>query len=90
MNTGLIDVSKLNLPSNKLMNELAGKSFNAVIDLNRGENLFCSFASNLVESPMRIGFKKKNSDKFYNIQINDSEDNPQISYKNLLNCLQMF
>ncbi|HKI79707.1 MAG TPA: hypothetical protein VKA26_14295 [Ignavibacteriaceae bacterium] len=87
---GLIDVSKLKLPSKKLVNKLSDKSFDAVIDLNRGKNLFCSFSGNLVKSSMRVGFKKSNSDKFYNIQINDNEDNPKISYKNLLNCLQMF
>ncbi|MGA8264746.1 MAG: hypothetical protein WB779_09920 [Ignavibacteriaceae bacterium] len=87
---GLVDYSKLNLPSPKLVDKLKSKEFDAVIDLNRAENLFCSFAANLVQSNLTIGFTKVDSDKFYNIQINDSEDNPEISYKNFINCLEMF
>jgi Family of unknown function (DUF6913) len=87
---GLVDYSKINLPSKKLAEQLTQKNFDAVIDLNRGENLFCSFAANLVNSSLIIGFKKKNSDKYYNLQIDDNEDNSEISYKNFINCLQMF
>lgn len=87
---GLTDYSKLKLPSKRLVDELSVKEFNAVIDLNRGENLFCSYASNLVNSSLRIGFRKNNSDRYYNIQIADTADNPEISYKNFINCLQMF
>ncbi len=87
---GLIDYSKLSLPSKRLTRQLKQKEFDAVIDLNRGENLFCSFTANLVHSNLIIGFSKSNSDKYYNIQIDDNEDNPEISYKNFINCLQMF
>ncbi len=87
---GLIDYSKFKLPSKRLIDELTRKEFNVVIDLNRRENLFCSYASNLVKSPLRIGFRKNNSDRYYNIQIADSADNPEISYRNFINCLQMF
>lgn len=87
---GLIDRTKLGLPNGRLVSELERKEFNAVIDLNRNENIYCSFAANLVKSPIRIGFSKKNADKYYNVQISDKEDNSEISYKNFLNCLQMF
>ena len=87
---GLVDYSKLNLPSQRLTNELKSKEYDAVIDLNRGENLFCSLAANLVQSNLTIGFTKHDSDRFYNIQINDNEESPEISYKNFINCLQMF
>ena len=87
---GLVDYSKLNLPSSRLSEILKSKVFDAVIDLNREENIFCSFAANLVQSDLIIGFTKNNSDKFYTIQINDNEDNPEISYNNFINCLQMF
>ena len=87
---GLIDYSWINLPSKRLGDELRSREFDTVIDLNRGDNLFCSFSANLVRSSLVIGFTKNNSDKFYNIQINDVEDNSEISYKNFINCLQMF
>jgi hypothetical protein len=44
----------------------------------------------LVNAPVKVGFRKSNSDKFYSLQIDNTEDNPEIFYKNLLNCLQMF
>lgn len=87
---GLIDYSKINLPSKKLAGQLSEKEFDVVIDLNRGDNLFCSFAANLVDSSLVIGFKKQNSDKYYNIQIDDNEENSEFSYKNFINFLQMF
>lgn len=87
---GLVDYSKLHLPSHRLTTELEKQKFDAVIDLNRGENLFCSFVANIVQSDLIIGFSKVDSDKYYNIQINDNEDNSEISYKNFINCLQMF
>ena len=87
---GLVDYSKVNLPSKRISEILKSKEFDAVIDLNRGENQFCSFAANLVKSDLTIGFTKNNSDKFYTIQINDNEDSSEISYKNFINCLQMF
>jgi hypothetical protein len=87
---GLVDYSKINLPSKKLTKLLSEKGFDVVIDLNRGDNLFCSFAANLVNSTLIMGFKKNNSDRYYNIQIDDNEENSEFSYKNFINCLQMF
>jgi hypothetical protein len=86
----LEDRTKFNLPSKKLITRLNNISVNAVLDLNRGENLFFSYSANMVNTFYRIGFIKEQSDKFYNIQIGDEETTPEISYKNFLNCLQMF
>lgn len=90
INFGLEDITKLNLPSPALENKLKEYEFDLVLDLNKEENLFYSLITNLVRSQVRIGFKKNNSDKYYNLLIDNSEDNPEIIYKNLLNCLQMF
>jgi hypothetical protein len=86
----LEDRSKFNLPSKKLITRLNNISVNAVLDLNRGENLFFSYSANMVNTFYRIGFIKPESDKFYNIQIGSEEASPELSYKNFLNCLQMF
>jgi hypothetical protein len=64
--------------------------FNVSIDLNRKENLFHSYSANLVKAPLKVGFAKSDADKFYNLQVINGEDNPQISYENFLNCLKMF
>lgn len=90
INYGTEDINKINLPSSELENKLKELEYDLVLDLNKDENLFCSLVANLVRSDVRIGFKKNNSNKFYNLLIDISEDNPEIFYKNLLNCLQMF
>jgi hypothetical protein len=84
------DITKLKLPSKKFADKLSEMQFNVSIDLNRSENLFYSISSNLVKAPLKIGFAKPDSDKFYNLQILNHEDNPEISYENFLNCLKMF
>lgn len=84
------DVTKWKLPSKRLVNKLSGMQFNVSIDLNRKDNLFHSFSVNVVKARLKIGFAKSESDKFYNLQIINHEDNPEISYENFLNCLKMF
>jgi hypothetical protein len=87
---GLDDRTKFDLPSKKLITRLNNISVNAVLDLNRKDNLFFSYSANMINSFYRIGFIKNDSDKFYNIQIGNGESSPEISYKNFLNSLQMF
>lgn len=84
------DITKLKLPAKSLIHKLNEMHFNVGIDLNRKENLFCSYTLNLVQAPVKIGFAKNDSDRFYNLQVINGEDNPEVSYKNFLNCLKMF
>lgn len=84
------DIGKLNLPSKSLQSKLSGKNFNVLLDLNIKENLFCSYVTSLIHAPIKIGFVRSESDKYYNLQIITRSENPENSYKNLLNCLIMF
>ncbi|MGA7719613.1 MAG: hypothetical protein WCA84_00420 [Ignavibacteriaceae bacterium] len=86
----IIDVNKLKLPSKRLEKKIKTFEFDVVIDLEKEENLFNSMLVCLANAPVKIGFRKKNSDKYYSLQIDNMEVNPEIFYKNLLNCLQMF
>jgi hypothetical protein len=86
----LNDINKLKLPSQRLREKFVRSEFDIVMDLEKEENLFNSLLVCYVNAPVKIGFKKNNSDKFYNLQIDNIEDNPEIFYKNLLNFLQMF
>ena len=90
MEFGVADLNKLDLPGHKLIEKLSEMRFDGVIDLNIKDELFYSFASNLVNAKIRIGFSKKGADKFYNFQIANNEVDPVISYNNFLNCLKMF
>jgi hypothetical protein len=84
------DISRIYIPSKKLMEKINSLRFNAILDLNRKENIFCSVVSSMVNAPIKVGFKKSNADKYYNLQISNKEENPELSYKNYLNCLEMF
>ena len=90
MEFGVADLNKLDLPGNKLIEKLSSMRFDGVIDLNRKDELFYSYASNLVNAKIRIGFAKKGADKYYNFQISNNDIDSEKSYQNFLNCLKMF
>lgn len=90
MEFGIADLNKLDLPSHKLIEKLSDMKFDGVIDLNRKDDLFFSYASNLVNARIRIGFSKKGADKFYNFQIANKDVESELAYSNFLNCLKMF
>jgi len=72
-----------------MISKIEKKKFDAVIDLNRKEQLFYSYVMIIAHTGLRIGFTKKFADKIYNLQVLNDESNAKISYKNLLNCLKM-
>jgi len=84
------DINKVNLPSKVLMQKIQENNYNAVVDLNREENVLFEYISFITKAPLKIGFKKNNSDKYYNFQMINSSEDADVSYKNLVNCLQMF
>ena len=86
---GMKDINKIELPSKRLTLNLIKKNYDALLDLNRKEQLFYTYISGMVSAAVSIGFAKDFADKVYNIQIANSETNPKISYENLLNCLKM-
>ncbi len=84
------DIGRFSVPSKKLMERLSSMRFNVVLDLNRKDNVFCSIVASKVNAPIKVGFRKSNSDKFYNLQIISKEENIEQTYKNFLSCLEMF
>ncbi len=87
---GIAELTRLDLPNHKLTAKLESMRYDAVIDLNRAENLFAIYILQTIPSKVRIGFKRKGSDKYYNLQIANNEEKPENSYNNFLNCLKMF
>ncbi len=83
------DKSKLGIPKQNLKIKLKKNNYDVLIDLNKEENLFLSICTKYVNATYFIGFNKKHSDLFYDIQFS-SRDNTENSYKNFLNYLQMF
>jgi ADP-heptose:LPS heptosyltransferase len=87
---GVNDITKLNLPSKNLISKLTRHRFDVILDLNREEELYYSFITKMINAPLKIGFVNSESDNYFNMQIVNSKSDPEISYKNLLNCLKMF
>jgi|GEM_PF-437541 len=87
---GLKDETKLSLPSKKLLDKLSNMRFDVIIDANREESLFYNFISKSLHSQVKIGFTRTDSDKYFNFQVVNKQNDPETSYKNLLDCLKMF
>jgi hypothetical protein len=87
---GLKDETQLKLPSKKLLDKLSSMRFDVIIDANREEALFYSYIAKLLNAHVKIGFASSDSDKYFNFQIINKQNDPETSYKNLLDCLKMF
>ncbi len=87
---GLKDETQLKLPSKKLQNKLSNMRFDVIIDTNREEILYYSFIAKLLNAQVKIGFARSDSDKYFNLQVINMQNDPEASYKNLLDCLKMF
>lgn len=87
---GIKDVTKLKLPSRNIINKLTNMRFDVIIDLNRQEEIFYTYITKALNVPVKIGFVNSDSDNYFNMQIANSKNEPEISYNILLNCLKMF
>jgi hypothetical protein len=87
---GIKDMTKLKLPSRNIVKKLKNMRFDVIIDLNREEEIYYTFITKTLNAPVKIGFVNSDSDNYFNMQIANSKNDPEISYNNLLNCLKMF
>jgi hypothetical protein len=87
---GIKEMTKLNLPSKNLLNKLSNMRFDVIIDMNRKEVLYYSFIAKSLNAQVKIGFVRSDSDKYFNFQVVNNQNDPEISFQNLLNCLKMF
>lgn len=87
---GVKDETKLSLPSKKLLEKLTSMRFDVIIDANREEVLFYSYIARSLNSQIKVGFSRSDSDKYFNLQVVNKQNDPETSYKNLIDCLKMF
>lgn len=87
---GVKDETQLKLPSKKLLSKLSNMRFDVIIDANREENLYYSYVAKALNSQVKIGFVRSDSDKYFNFQVINKQNDPETSFKNLLDCLKMF
>jgi len=64
--------------------------FDVIIDSNRDENLFYRYIAKSLNTNIKIGFARIDSDNYFNFQVTNKQNDPETSYKNLLDCLKMF
>lgn len=83
-------ITRINLPDKTLVGRLKDKQYDVVLDMNRPGNIFYSAISNVVRSKVRVSFKKELSERYYNMQIEDKQPDPEIGYERFLNYLKMF
>jgi hypothetical protein len=86
----IYQITRLNLPNKNLIKRLKEKEFDAVIDLNRFEEIFFSAVTNIVKSTMRVGFKRDLMNDYYNLVIDQKQDDPEIAFRGFLAFIQMF
>lgn len=84
------DFSRLNLPNKNFLKQLKSEKFDISIDLELNNNLIAGYLTKHSNAFYKVGFKKENSDLYYNFQVSKSTINSEISYRNLLNSLLMF
>jgi hypothetical protein len=87
---GLKDLTAFNLPSRSMINKLSQMRFDVIIDTNREEVLYYSFVAKSINAQVKIGFVRPDSDKYFNFQIANNRNDPEVSYRNLLHSLKMF
>ena len=87
---GLKDETQLKLPSKKMLDKLSSMRFDVIIDANRDEILYYSYIAKSLTANVKIGFVSSDSDKYFNFQIINKQNDPETSYKNLLDSLKMF
>lgn len=87
---GLKDETQLKLPSKKLLDKLSSMRFDVIIDTNRDETLYYSYIAKSLNAHVKIGFVRSDSDKYFNLQVINKQNDPETSYKNLIDCLKMF
>lgn len=82
--------TKFYLPNKNFLNILSKMNYDVVINLNRNEDIFSSAISNVVNSKVRLGFKKENSEHYYNFLVENNSTDGKSNFNNLLNILKMF
>ncbi len=61
--------NKFGLPKKELLNRLRIESFDLIVDLNLTDSLFHNYVIHKLNSSTKIGFYRKNSDLFNNLQL---------------------
>jgi len=85
-----VQLDKKKLPTTSLNKKIFKDSYYAVCDLNRMFNPTAVYVAIKSNAEMKIGFKTKHSDHFYNLQISvKNKDDIESGYLNIRNLLEI-
>ncbi len=83
-------VTRLFLPDKSLIELLKEKNYDVLLDLNRSDDIFYYAVVSIIDAKLKVGYLKDNSETYYNLIFTNHTYEPEVSYRNLLNLLQMF
>lgn len=83
------DIGRHQLPKKDLIDRVLSRKYHAVVDMHPRFNLAMAYLTYLSQAPVRVGFKSKFSEHFFNIQIDrkssDFLEKGYLSIQKLLN-----
>ncbi|RMD49785.1 MAG: hypothetical protein D6830_04140 [Ignavibacteria bacterium] len=85
-----LDTNKFGLPGKVTMEKIRNRDFDVLINFNREADLFTLGMIANINAKYKIGFWNNKLENFYNFSIKTEERISEISYRKLLNSLQMF
>jgi len=83
------DIGRHQLPKKDLIEKVTSRKFHAVVDMHPNFNLATAYLTYLSHAPVRVGFRSRFSEHFFNIQIDrkstDFLEKGYLSIQKLLN-----
>jgi ADP-heptose:LPS heptosyltransferase len=79
------------LPKRSVVKDIARQEYDLAIDLNIPMVITAAYLCRSSKAVLKVGFVKKESDIFYNFQMNVSpQKSPRLQYEQLLHTMAMF
>ncbi len=79
------------LPKRSIVNAIARQEYDLALDLNIPMVISAAYLCRSTKAVLKVGFVKKESDIFYNFQMNTSpQKSPRLQYEQLLHTMAMF
>jgi len=83
------DIGRHQLPKKDLIDKVTSRKYHAVVDMHPSFNLATAYLTYLSRAPIRVGFRSRFSEHFFNIQIDrkssDFLEKGYLSIQKLLN-----
>ncbi len=85
-----LETGRLGLPGKTMKSIFQNKNYDVLVNMNSRSDIFVLGLCGLIKAEFKIGFENDLLRECYNFRVKFDEINPEISFRNLLNSLQMF